>query len=245
MRGGGVRCETEPNWDESMKNQILRRTGALGTAAVIALASVGCSSLSNTQRGAVIGAGAGGVIGAVIGDAAGSTAKGAIIGAVVGGAAGALIGSRMDDTAETLARELDNATVERVGEGILVTFDSGILFDFDSSLLQAEARENLGDLARVLSDDLDDYELMVVGHTDSVGAEGYNQSLSERRAQAAADFLTGRGIPTRLTHVQGLGEMEPVASKETEAGQQENRRVEVAIFASEDFQAEARRTAGD
>ncbi len=175
------------------------------TAGVISLASVGCSGMSTTQRGAVIGAGAGGVLGAVIGDAAGSTTKGAIIGAVVGGAAGALIGSRMDDRAETLARELDNATVERVGEGILVTFGSGILFDFDSSQLQPEARENLSDLARVLSDDLDDYELLVAGHTDSVGAEAYNQSLSERRAQAAADFLTTRGIPAELHSRPGSG----------------------------------------
>ncbi len=220
-----------------MMKYLLRGTGAFVTAAVVLLTGVGCSSLSTTQRGAVIGA--------VIGDAAGSTAKGAIIGAVVGGAAGALIGSRMDDKAETLARELDNATVERVGEGILVTFDSGILFDFDSSMLQPEARENLGDLARVLSDYLDDYELMVIGHTDAVGAEAYNQALSERRAQAAVDFLTSRGVPADLTHVQGLGEMEPVAPNETEAGQQQNRRVEVAIFASEAYQAEARRATGD
>ena len=227
-----------------MRTELFRCAGTLVTAGVISLASVGCSGMSTTQRGAVIGAGAGGVVGAVIGDAAGSTAKGAIIGAVVGGAAGALIGSRMDDRAETLARELDNATVERVGEGILVTFASGILFDFDSSQLQPEARENLSDLARVLSDDLDDYELLVAGHTDSVGAEAYNQGLSERRAQAATDFLTTRGIPAELTHVQGLGEMEPVTSNETEAGQQENRRVEVAIFASQEYQEEARRVTG-
>jgi outer membrane protein OmpA-like peptidoglycan-associated protein len=201
-------------------------------AAFVSLASVGCSGMGTTQRGAVIGAGAGGAIGAVIGNAAGSTAKGAIIGAVVGGAAGALIASRMDDKAETLARRLDNATVERVGEGILVTFDSGILFDFDSSTLRPEARENLGALARVLAEDLDDYELMVVGHTDASGADAYNQGLSERRAQAAATFLASRGIPSDATHVEGRGEMEPVASNDTPAGQQQNRRVEVAIFAS-------------
>ena len=228
-----------------MTKYISRRTVPLRIAMVVSMASLGCSSMSSTQRGGLIGAGAGGVIGAVIGDAEGSTAKGVIIGALVGGAAGALIGSRMDDKAETLARELDNATVERVGEGILVTFDSGILFDFDSSSLQADARENLGDLARVLSDDLDDYELMVIGHTDGVGAAEYNQSLSERRAQAAVGFVTGRGLPAELVHVQGLGEMEAVASNETEEGQRRNRRVEIAIFASGDFQAEARRTAGD
>ena len=191
---------------------------------LLSLAGTGCSSLSNTQRGALIGAGAGGAVGAVVGNAAGSTAKGAIIGAVVGGAAGAIIGSRMNDRAETLARELDNATIERVGEGILVTFDSGILFGFDSSTLRAQARNNLSDLARVLADDSDDYELLVAGHTDDSGAEAYNQTLSERRASAASDFLATRGIAETQIRVQGLGEMEPVSSNETPAGQEANRR---------------------
>ena len=223
---------------------VVRYVGSLTLATLISLGNVGCSSLSNTQRGALIGAGAGGALGGIIGDAAGSTTKGVIIGAAVGGAAGAFIGSRMDDRAETLAKELDNATIERVGEGILVTFDSGILFGFDSSSLKAEARENLGDLARVLADDGDDYQLLVAGHTDSVGRTGYNQSLSERRAQAAANFLTSRGMSSGQVRTQGLGESEPVASNDTEAGQNENRRVEVAIFASAGYRDEAIRRAG-
>ena len=211
--------------------------------AVLSLGTAGCSSLSNTQRGTLIGAGAGGALGAVIGNAAGSTAKGAIIGAVVGGAAGAIIGSRMNDRAETLERELDNATIERVGEGILVTFDSGILFGFDSSSLQAAARNNLGDLARVLAADSEDYELLIAGHTDDSGSDSYNQTLSERRAAAASDFLATQGIPSRQIRVQGLGEMEPVASNATSAGQEANRRVEIAIFASAEYRDEAIRQA--
>ena len=210
---------------------------------LLSLGSVGYSSLNNTQRGALIGAGAGGALGAVVGNAAGSTAKGAIIGAAVGGAAGAIIGSRMNDRAETLERELDDATIERVGEGILVTFDSGILFGFDSSSLQAAARTNLSDLARVLAEDSDDYELLVAGHTDDSGAEGYNQRLSERRASAASDFLATQGIPGAQIRIQGLGEMEPVASNETTAGQEANRRVEVAIYASAEYRDEAIRQA--
>ena len=210
---------------------------------LLSLGSVGCSSLNNTQRGALIGAGAGGALGAVVGNAAGSTAKGAIIGAAVGGAAGAIIGSRMNDRAETLERELDDATIERVGEGILVTFDSGILFGFDSSSLQAAARNNLSDLARVLAEDSDDYELLVAGHTDDSGAEAYNQSLSERRASAASDFLTTQGIPGAQIHIQGLGEMEPLASNQTTAGQEANRRVEVAIYASAEYRDQAIRQA--
>ena len=228
-------------WSErSHKTVRVRRDGiTLALVTLLSLAGTGCSSLSNTQRGALIGAGAGGAVGAVVGNAAGSTAKGAIIGAVMGGAAGAIIGSRMNDRTETLERELDNATIERVGEGILVTFDSGILFGFDSSTLRAQAQNNLSDLARVLADDSDDYELLVAGHTDASGAAAYNETLSERRASAASDFLATQGIPATQIRLVGLGEVEPVASNETPAGQEANRRVEVAIFASAEYRDEA------
>jgi outer membrane protein OmpA-like peptidoglycan-associated protein len=219
------------------------RHDATTLALVLAMASAGCSNMSNTERGALIGAGAGGAVGAVVGSAAGSTTKGVIIGAVVGGAAGAIIGSRMNDRAETLERELPNATIERVGEGILVTFDSGILFGFDSSELRAQARNNLSDLARVLAEDSDDYELLVAGHTDNTGSEAYNQALSERRAASASDYLATQGIPGTQIRIRGLGEMEPVASNETSSGQEANRRVEIAIFASAEYRDEAIRQA--
>ena len=215
------------------------------TTLLLSLGSAGCSSLSNTQRGGVIGAGAGGVVGAVIGNAAGSTTKGAIIGAVVGGAAGALIGRRMDDKARVLNNELEGATVERVGEGILVTFDSGVLFDLDSVDLRAEARTNLTELARVLGTEIDDYQLMVAGHTDASGSEAYNQGLSERRAERAANYLSEGGLPAGQIETVGRGEMEPVASNENEAGRSENRRVEFAIFASDAFKEQARRQTGE
>ena len=212
-----------------------RRYLAVALLVVLGGGSSACASMSRTQRGAVIGAGAGTVLGAVIGDAAGSTARGAIIGAAVGGAAGALIGRRMDDEARELDEQLANATVERVGEGVLVTFDSGILFDFDSSELRPEARDNLDELALVLADESQDFELLVAGHTDGVGAENYNQQLSERRARATSNYVATRGIDPGRIRTVGMGESEPVASNETEAGQQQNRRVEVAIFASEAY----------
>ena len=228
---------------ERLNRTARKRHDGTTLALVLALAGAGCSGLSNTQRGALIGAGSGGAVGAVVGNAAGSTTKGVIIGAAVGGAAGAIIGSRMNDRAETLERELPNSTIERVGEGILVTFDSGILFGFDSSTLRAPARNNLRDLAQVLADDSDDYELLVAGHTDDSGAEAYNQTLSERRASAASDYLATQGIPGTQIRIQGLGEMEPMASNETQAGQEANRRVEVAIFASAEYRDEAIRQA--
>lgn len=197
----------------------------------------GCSSLNNTERGAVIGAGAGGAIGAVIGRQTGSTAAGAIIGAAVGGAAGAVIGRKMDQEARELETQLpEGATVSRVGEGILVTFESGLLFPYDSADLLPAGRQNLASLATTLRGDPEaDYELLVVGHTDSRGADTYNQGLSERRAQSAADILVANGIPRDRIRTTGRGESEPVASNDTEAGMQLNRRVEVAIFASEEY----------
>jgi outer membrane protein OmpA-like peptidoglycan-associated protein len=210
---------------------------------LLGLLSTGCASWSKTEQGAATGAAAGAVLGGVIGAAAGSTAKGAILGAVLGGAAGAAIGQRMDEQAEELEGELDNATVERVGEGIQVTFDSGILFDFDSDGLRPEARANLADLAASLSD-YEGTRVLVVGHTDDVGSEDYNQGLSERRANAARAHLLRVGITPERVEAMGLGESEPVSANETDMGRQENRRVEVAIFASEEFREEMTRRYG-
>lgn len=194
----------------------------------------GCANLSNTEKGAAVGAGAGAVVGGAIGKAVGSTAKGAIIGAVVGGTAGAVIGQQMDKQAAELDQELEDAEVQRVGEGIVVTFDSGILFDFDSAALRPEARTNLRDLAESLRE-YDNTEVMIVGHTDAVGSETYNHRLSERRANAAAEYLTELGIPLIRISQTGKGETEPVASNDTDYGRQQNRRVEIAIYASEEY----------
>jgi len=201
----------------------------------LTLLSAGCASMSNTEKGAAGGAAAGAAVGGLIGKAAGSTAKGAILGAVVGGAAGAAIGHRMDEQAKELDNTLPNATVERVGEGIQVTFDSGILFDVDSSVLRPASRDNLTNLARSI-EDYDGTRILVVGHTDSTGSDAYNQGLSERRAIAAKTYLIEQGVAGDRIDALGRGESEPVASNETAEGRQDNRRVEVAIFASEAMQ---------
>lgn len=208
--------------------------------AVFTLAAVAASACATRERtGAIVGAAGGAVAGGLIGKAAGSTAKGAIIGAAVGGAAGAVIGARMDRQAAELAREVEGAKVERVGEGILVTFDSGILFDYDSAAVKPAARENLRNLADSLAK-YPDTSVMLVGHTDADGTDTYNQGLSERRASAAAAFLASSGVQRARIDATGRGEAEPVAANDTATGKAQNRRVEVAIFASE----EARRKAG-
>jgi outer membrane protein OmpA-like peptidoglycan-associated protein len=231
--------------DDLMTTNVRRGSTLAALALFLTLGSTGCASLNETERGAVIGAAAGGAVGGVVGNQTGSTARGAIIGAVLGGAAGAVIGRQMDEKADELEEDLEGAEVERVGEGILVTFDSGILFDFDSSALRPEARENLSELASTLGQQQDDYELLVAGHTDSRGTDEYNQRLSERRAAAAANYLIGQGVPPARINQVGLGESEPVATNETEYGRQQNRRVEVAIYASEEYQRELRERYGN
>lgn len=210
--------------------------------AVILIGMLGCASMSNKSKGAIIGAGAGGVVGGVIGKQAGSTTKGVIIGAVVGGAAGAIIGHQMDQQAKELEQNIPGARVERVGEGIQVTFASGLLFDFDSDVIRGNARSNLDELARSLHK-YGKSNLMIVGHTDSQGRDLYNQGLSERRAASAARYLSSRGVDRSRVATRGLGEDEPVATNETDDGRQRNRRVEVAIYASEAWQAEAKNEA--
>lgn len=144
----------------------------------------------------------------------------------------------MDKQAEELQKELDNAKVERVGEGIALTFDSGILFGFDSATLQADAKTNIKKLADILKK----YPLsniLITGHTDSDGSEQYNQALSERRAKAVADYLKLQGISSSRLSMIGVGETEPVASNNTSDGKALNRRVEIAIYASEEMKKAA------
>jgi outer membrane protein OmpA-like peptidoglycan-associated protein len=149
----------------------------------------------------------------------------------------------MKDKTDLLRERLPNARVEQVGEGILVTFEGGLLFGFDSSELSPAAGDNLRRLAEAL-DDMPEADVLVAGHTDSVGNDDYNYDLSLRRARAAVDYLATRGMSRERLRMAGLGESEPLATNETEAGRQQNRRVEVAVYASEEMQEDARRQAG-
>jgi len=205
--------------------------GDMVVGALLALTLTACASLSRKEKGAAIGAAAGGVVGGVIGNQTGSTARGAIIGAVVGGAAGAIIGHQMDQQAKELQQNIPGATVSRVGEGIAVTFASGLLFDFDSDVVRAAAAQNLRNLAASL-EKYPNTDLLIVGHTDAVGTSEYNQALSQRRAAAAANYLSGQGVALARLQAVGRGETEPIAANDTEAGRQLNRRVEIAIYAS-------------
>ena len=204
--------------------------GAVAVLGALAVALTACG-LNRKEQGALIGAGGGAVAGGVIGNQTGSTARGAIIGAVVGGAAGAIIGHQMDQQALSLQQNIPGATVTRVGEGIAVTFASGLLYDTGSDEIRAAAAQNL----RALATSLGEYpntDLVIVGHTDGEGSSESNWELSRRRASAAASYLESQGVlASRVSAVQ-RGESEPIATNDTEAGRQLNRRVEVAIFAN-------------
>jgi len=200
---------------------------------------LGCGSMKKRDQGALIGAGAGAVIGGIIGDKAGNTAVGAILGAMVGGAAGAYIGNYMDKQAEEMRRDLEGATIERIGEGIKITFDSGILFDIDKSAMRPEAMANLKNLAVILNK-YEDTEVLIEGHTDATGPDEHNRELSIRRAQSVATTLSGQQVnPTRFT-IMGYGEDQPVADNATATGRQQNRRVDIAIFANDKLKGVAK-----
>lgn len=207
-------------------------------------ATVACN---RTGQGAAIGAGAGAGVGAGVGAIAGGkkgAAIGAIVGAAIGGTTGALIGRRMDKRAEQLRNDLKNAKVERVGEGILVTFDSGILFDVDKAELSGSARDNIGTLAEVLKR-YDDTDVLIAGHTDNTGTAEHNLELSKRRADAVAGYARTLGLEDERIRIVGEGESVPVASNDDPSGRQENRRVEVAIFANDDMKDEIAKNEGE
>lgn len=219
-------------------NVSISKAGRLFLLVSILLCSA-CKT-SRTTQGAIIGGAAGGVLGGVIGKKSGNSAAGIIIGAAIGGTAGAIIGRYMDKQAEEIERDLQNATVQRVGEGILITFDAGLMFDVDSYQLKPATRRELEELAVILKK-YEDTEILVEGHTDSTGAEEYNQALSVNRAQSVYQKLQATGVTASRVTTVGYGELQPIADNSKASGRQKNRRVEVAIYANKKLQRAAKR----
>ena len=191
---------------------------------------------NNQQRGTAIGASSGAIIGGILGNNIGkgkNAPLGAVLGGIVGGAAGNAIGRNMDKQAKEIKETLPGAEVERVNEGIRVTFSESLInFGFDSSDLTVSSKQNLDKMAKILTDN-PDTNINIYGHTDSKGSEQYNQKLSERRAAAVKSYLMNKGIASGRLYTQGMGESSPIASNDTEAGRAQNRRVEFAITANE------------
>lgn len=210
--------------------------------AAMVVITLGCNA-NNRTKGTAIGATTGGVVGGIIGKKSGNTALGAILGAAIGGAAGAWIGNYMDKQAAEIEKDIEGATVTRVGEGIKVTFDSGIMFDVNKAHLKQAARDNLVKLAGILNK-YPDTEVLLEGHTDNTGSDEYNLTLSRQRSDAVSAYLAKYSVDASRLISQAYGETQPVADNETVEGRQQNRRVEVAIYANDKLKKVAEKKAG-
>lgn len=213
----------------------------LGLLLAVGLIGQSCSSwkkASKQDKGVAIGAGSGAIVGGVIGKIAGNTGLGAIIGGAVGGVTGGIIGHKMDKQAEEIRKQVPDAKVERVGEGIVVEFNSAVLFGTNQSSLNTSASNSLDKLTTVLNS-YPQTNLEVDGHTDNTGTDAYNQKLSEQRANSVASYLKGKGISSGRISTMGKGETYPKYDNNTEDGRAGNRRVEFQITANEQMKKEA------
>ena len=221
-----------------MKNIAIK----ISSIVMILALTVSCNAVKNAnnkQKGAVIGAGSGGIIGNNVGNGK-NTALGAIIGAVVGGAAGGYIGNRMDKQAERIEEEIPGAEVTRVGEGINVVFneDAGVYFDTNKAVVKGTSASTLDRLVGILKE-YPDSNILVEGHTDSAGADEYNMNLSKQRAQSVSNYLIEKGISSGRLTTKWYGETQPKSDNSTAEGKAKNRRVEMVIVASDSLKEEA------
>jgi outer membrane protein OmpA-like peptidoglycan-associated protein len=216
-----------------LKSESMKQVIAIVIVTVFSVSIFGCKSLDKSQKGAIIGAGAGGAVGAGVGKAAGNTALGAIIGATVGGVAGGIIGRQMDKQAEEI-EQIPGAEVTRVGEGINVTFDSGVLFSLDSDDVSAEAETKLKQLTDILNK-YPDTHILVEGHTDASGSNKHNEKLSKERAESVGEFLESNAISSSRIKTKWYGEDQPKFPNDTKDNMAKNRRVEFAIYANQEM----------
>ena len=211
----------------------------ISTLALCTLLITGCST--NTGTGALIGTGGGAVLGALVGKLAGNAAVGTAIGAAVGAGAGAAIGKHMDKVKAQTERELESAKVEEVTDAnglkaVKVTFDSGILFDLNKSTLSASSKNELARFSKVLNSN-PDCSVDIYGYTDRSGGDGINIPLSQKRAQAVADYLRNCGVSgAQMMNVKGMGSENPIVDSNVA---KENRRVEVFLYASQEMMQKA------
>ena len=234
----------------------MRSLKSICVALCAALVLAGCG-MSKTGQGALIGAGGGAGLGAIVGALAGNTAIGAAIGTAVGAGAGAIIGKKMDK-AKKEAEAIQNAQVEEVTDAngldaVKMTFDSGILFNTGKADLSAASKSSLQQLATVLKNN-SDCDVAIQGYTDNQGWKNStpeqsaqkNQALSLDRATSVSSYLMSLAVPaSQIKSVEGFGQSNPVADNSTKAGQAQNRRVEVYMYASQKMIQDAKAQAGN
>ena len=231
---------------------LINKIGITLLALAITVSLTNCKAIQNAnnkQKGGVIGATGGAILGAIIGNNVGKGGNGelgAVIGGVVGGTAGVLIGNKMDKQAQKIEEEIPGAQVERVDDGIVVTFDetSGVYFDTNKYNINTASQATLNKLIGVFKE-YPDTNILVVGHTDSQGSEEYNMTLSKNRAYAVTNYLSQNGISSGRLTTNWFGETQPMYDNSTAEGRAKNRRVNIAILPNEKMIQEAKQQAGN
>jgi outer membrane protein OmpA-like peptidoglycan-associated protein len=229
-----------------------KKIGLLALCATIAVQLSSCKAIDNAnnkQKGGAIGAAGGAILGAIIGNNVGdgnNSELGAVIGGVVGGAAGVLIGKKMDEEAQRIEEEIPGAQVERVENGIVLTFDekSGVYFATNKSNINQASQETLNKLANIFAE-YDNTNILVVGHTDSTGDADYNMNLSKERAMSVSNYLISKGVSSGRITTEWFGETQPTHDNSTAEGRSKNRRVNIAIVPNEQMIEEAQQEAGN
>jgi outer membrane protein OmpA-like peptidoglycan-associated protein len=232
--------------------KIINKIGITLLTLVLIVSLTNCKAVQNAnnkQKGAVIGATGGAILGAIIGNNVGKGGNGelgAVIGGVVGGGAGILIGNKMDKQAQKIEEEIPGAQVERVDDGIVVTFDesSGVYFDTEKYNINSASQTTLNKLIGVFKE-YPDTNILVVGHTDSQGSEAYNMTLSKNRAYAVTNYLSQNGISSGRLTTNWFGETQPMYDNGTAEGRAKNRRVNIAILPNEKMVQDAKAQAGN
>lgn len=191
--------------------------------------------MNKQQKGTMIGAAGGAAAGALVGK---GSIWGILAGAAIGGAAGNLIGKKMDNQARELQQAIPTAQVQRVGEGINMTFESGLMFAVNSASISESYKADLASAAEVFVK-YPETNIVIEGHTDDTGKDDYNQTLSEKRAKAVADFLVSKGINGSRITQKGYGEAQPKYPNDNETNRQKNRRVELGIIANDTMKQQA------
>jgi outer membrane protein OmpA-like peptidoglycan-associated protein len=230
----------------------LKKTAILALSLSLIIQLSSCKAVDNAnnkQKGAAIGAAGGALLGAIIGNNAGkggNSELGAVIGGVVGGTAGVLIGKKMDEEAKKIEEEIPGAQVERVENGIVLTFDekSGVYFATNKSNINEASQETLNKLANIFNE-YDDTNILVVGHTDSTGNDEYNMTLSKERAQSVSNYLMSKGVSGSRITTEWFGETQPTHDNSTAEGRSKNRRVNIAIVPNEEMIQQAQQNAGN
>lgn len=232
------------------KQNIVRAIFSITALAIVAASCDGTRRASKQDKGVAIGATSGAVIGGIIGNNVGNkknSALGAVLGAVIGGAAGGIIGNKMDKQAEKIKTEIPGAKVERVGEGISVTFDennpdgskAGVYFETGKFNVSSNSTLAIDKLVKIFTE-YPETDILVEGHTDNVGSQASNLALSKKRAEAVGAELKKDGLADNRLTVKWYGETQPKADNATPEGRASNRRVNFAITANEKMKKDAK-----